>query len=139
MGLKELLKYLIMILGLLGVVVIFIYPVFEGWRPDRVYSRKNWQEYTLGVWKPEKGLMTLLDRNSKLQVVNFVGRKPQLLTYKIRLGIGWSQEREKLCPGDKVMMIGRGGLDRFDKIIDFGGGKCDRKKPKLRKRVPEPL
>ena len=58
-GLKELLKYLTMILGLLGVVVFFIYPVFEGWRPDRVYSRKNWPEYTLGVWMPEKGLMTL--------------------------------------------------------------------------------
>ena len=59
MGLKGNAVYVVVILILLGLVIFLVYPVFGGWRLDRVYSRKNWQEYTLGVWKPEKGLMTL--------------------------------------------------------------------------------
>jgi hypothetical protein len=139
-SLKEKGVCLILILILLGLVTFFFYPVFEGWKPGKwEYSRGEREEYTLGVWITKEKLMTLIGQYGQLNRVNFAGIDPPpvVLAYKKRLGISWSKitssdQKDKwvdaLCPMDRVMVIGEGGLDNFDKIINFGGGECGGKK-----------
>lgn len=131
-GLKENTVYVVMILILLGLVIFFVYPVFGGWKQDKEYRRGKWEEYTLGVWKPEKGLLTLIDKDEEgmVHLVNFDGldKLPLVLTCKTRLGISWCKKTVAPCPDDQMMVVGKWGLDNFEKIIDFGGGECGRNK-----------